>query len=141
MANMVLPNEGLTFLLEYWIGKTANSFSDWLLGIYTNSGYTPSPSSVFADLTFASWSGYAPITLTKATWLSATIASNKAFSTWGSTPVTWTVGSSPPTVQGWAIYTPSASKLVALQQLVTPIVTATGGILSMLPRLEFLTEP
>lgn len=141
MGVMVLPNEGLTILLEYWIGKTANTFSDWLLGVYTNSGYTPSPTSVFADLTFASWGGYAAVTLTKATWTAAALSGNKAFSTWGTTPTTWTVGSSPPTVQGWAIYTPSSSKLIALQQLVTPIVTATGGILSMTPRLEFLTEP
>jgi hypothetical protein len=138
---MFLPDEGILPLLEYWIGKTTNAFSDWQLGLYINSGYTPSAASHFADLVQPYWSGYAAVTLTKSMWAAAALSGDKAFSTWGSAPVTWTVGTTPLTVYGWMIWQPDTSKLVAIQANSSGIVTATGGIISMTPRLEFLSEP
>ena len=140
-TTIVMPNEGLADLLAYWLGKTANTFFDWELMVWTNSSYTPSQASVYSDLVEATFGGYSRFTLTKASWTSPTIISDKAVATYTTTPLTWTVTSSPQTVYGYAIVTPSSSVIRAIQAFDVPIPLVVGGILGILPRFEFTTEP
>lgn len=138
---MIIPDQGKTILLDLATGKVSNAALGWLFGLWVNTGYTPSDTSVFADLTFATWSGYAPLVLTQSTWTSAVIDTGTGYSTWGSMASTFTVGTSPQTVQGWAIYTPSSPKIIALQACDTPIPTIAGMLLDVLPALRDKSIP
>lgn len=140
-TKIFLPNESLPSLLSYWIGKSSNAFAAWELMLWSNSAYSPSQGSVFGDLVEATFGGYARFTLTQPTWTSPTVISDKAVSTYGVTPLSWTVTSSPQTLYGYAIITPSSSKIIAIQAFDAAIPLVTGGILGVLPRLEFTTEP
>lgn len=137
---VVLPNEGLTTLLEYWIGKTVNTFFDWLLVLFKNN-YTPTQASVYADLVLATFTGYSAVTLTKANWTSAVIDTDKAVSTWNTTPQLWTCTAGSETIYGYALVTPSSPKIMAVERFASPVPVAPGGIIGVLPRLTFTTAP
>lgn len=134
-----MPNEGKPDLMNYVLQKASNAYFDWLCLLWTNPSYVPSNASVYSDLVEATFGGYTRITLTHSLWTSPVIVSDEAVSTWGTTPYTWTVTSSPQTIYGYAIIRPTSPVIYAIQALADPIPLVTGGIIGILPRLKFKT--
>lgn len=137
---VVLPNEGLPDLLAYWLGKTVNTFFDWQLVLWKNS-FTPVQSTVYADIVLATFTGYSPVTVVKANWTSPVIDTDKAVSTWNTTPQLWTCTAGSETIYGYALVTPSSPKILAIERFASPVPVAPGGIIGVLPRLTFTTAP
>jgi hypothetical protein len=137
---LVLPNEGLTDLLAYWLGKTVNTFFDWQLVLFKNS-FTPTQATVYADLVLATFTGYSPVTVTKANWTSPVIDTDKAVSTWTTTPTLWTCTAGSETIYGYALVTPSSPKILVVERFASPVPIAPGGIIGVLPRVTFTTAP
>jgi membrane-bound lytic murein transglycosylase B len=130
----------LNDLLAYWLGKTSNSFSDWQLMLYSNS-LTPSQSTVFADLTEATFGGYSRITLGKSTWQSPAVTLGKSRSTYGTDPLMWIVASGSETIYGYAMITPSSPVIRAIEAFDTPFTVTPGGVLTLIPKMTFTTDP
>lgn len=137
---VVLPNEGLPDLLAYWIGKSVNTFFDWNLVLFKNA-LTPVQATVYADLVLATFTGYSAVPVTKADWTSPVIDTDKAVSTWKTTPTLWTCTAGSETIYGYALVTPSGPKIMAVERFASPVPVAPGGIIGVLPRLTFTTAP
>jgi len=137
---IVLPNEGLPTLLEFWTGKTVNTFSNWNLVLFKNN-YTPIQTTVYADLILATFGGYSPVVVDKSMWTTPTMVGNKATTTYTLNPTLWTVTSGSETIYGAALVTPSSPRIMCVERWVTPVPVAIGGLLGYLPRLTFTTDP
>ena len=137
---LVLPNEGLPQLLSYWIGKTSNSFADWSMVLFKNN-ITPIQATVYADLNVATFTGYSPVPITKPDWTSPVIDTGKAVSTWKTTPTLWTCTSGSETIYGYALVTPSSPVILVVEKFAVSVPIAPGGIIGVLPRITFTTEP
>ncbi len=135
MAKIVIPNEGKPDLLAFLLGQTANTFADWLLMLWQNSSLSPGPATVYANLTECTFPGYSRVTLTKNLWSVPGIVSDQAVSSWtGATP-TWTNTGAAQPCYGYAFITPTASKIVMIQQWDSPVPMGTGGILAFTPQV------
>lgn len=139
--SLVLPNEGLVDQLTYLLKSTISGVADWLLVLWTNSSYTPSQSSVYSDLTLATFTGYSAVTVTRGTWTTPTIISNAAVSTWGTVATQWTNTGSSQTIYGYALVTASSPVIRVVEKFASPVTVATGGIIGVLPRYTFTTAP
>jgi len=137
---LVLPDEGLNDQLSYVIKTTISGVADWLLVLFKNN-LTPTQATVYADLTLATFGGYSAVTLTRGTWTSPTIISDKAVSTWGTTPTFWTVTSGSETIYGYAMVTASSPVIRGIERFASPVAVSAGGILALLPRYTFTTAP
>lgn len=136
----VFPNEGLTDLLSYWIGKQSNAFASWQLMLWKND-ITPDQDTVYADLTEAAFVGYSRVTINPATWVSPIIDDDKAVTTYGTDPVTWNVTSGTETIYGYALITPTSPVIRSIERFADPVLVGAGGIIGVLPRITFTTEP
>lgn len=138
---LVLPNEGLTDLLAYMIRTTISGVADWLMVLWTNTSLTPGQSTVYSDLTLATFTGYSAVTVTRGTWTAPTIVSDKAVSTWGTTATLWTNTGSSQTIYGYAMVTASSPVIRLIEKFASPVVLATNGIIGVLPQFTFTTAP
>ncbi len=136
MADIVIPNEGKTFLLDYITQKVVNNYTDWQLMLWTNASLSPSGTTVYANLTEATFPGYARVVLTHSLWGAATIVSNQAVSVWGGTQPIWTNGGSAQPIFGYAYVTTSSPKIMLIQKYDTPVPMDPGGILTMVPQIN-----
>lgn len=137
---IVLPDEGLADQLSYIIKTAISGVADWQLMLFQNN-LTPTQTTVFSDLVEATFSGYSRVTVTRATWTSPTIVADKAVSTWGTTGTTWTNAGSTQTIYGYALITASSPVIRVIERFASPVVMATGGIISVLPSYNFTTAP
>lgn len=137
---LVAPNVGLDELLDIILRKTVSGVVDWELFLFSNN-YTPVQATVWADLTEANFTGYSRVTLGRANWTAATVASNKAVSTYTTTAQQWTCTASPQTIYGYGIKHPTTNELYIVERFGTPQVLTVGAIIGVLPRVTLTTEP
>lgn len=105
----VLPNEGKLYLAAYQHNNKAQG--DWVLRTFSNN-LTPTVSSVKADFTESTYTGYAAKTLTGASWSEATV-SDKARSSYAEQ--SWNATSSE-NVYGWYITDPTNTVVLIAQR-------------------------
>jgi hypothetical protein len=105
----VIPDESLQYDLDQLL--LASRWATAKLRLYTNN-ITPSTSSVVADFTEATFTGYAAITLPA--WPASTLASHIATSAQASQTFTITSGSQ--NVYGWYITDSGGTHLLAAQR-------------------------
>ena len=142
VALIVMANEGTPIMLNYVLQRVANNYTDWLCMLWSNSSLSPSPTTVYANLTEATFTGYARRTIDHTKWQAPTIiGSVKAQSLYDTVPLSWTNTGSIQDVYGYAIITPSAFKILWSQKLDAPISIATGGTIQFQPAMELGTEP
>lgn len=143
VARIVMANEGTPIMLNYVLQRAVNNYADWLLMMWVDAAYSPAPASVYADLTEATFTGYSRRTLAHATWQAPTIVSGTyAQSLYDTTPLSWTnSGVTSETVYGYAVITPTASKILWLQKFDTPVLMVPGGTVVFTPSIDLGTLP
>jgi hypothetical protein len=105
---LVVPNVGEVKLLSYMLNIIAPP--NTVLHLYSNN-LTPSATSVYADCTEVSASGYAAVTLTSATW---TVATSAGVATASYPEITFTFSTSA-TVYGYYV-TDTSTNLLWLER-------------------------
>ncbi len=131
----VIPTEGRVFLAKRVLYANAAT-EDLVLRVFKNN-VTPGLADTAATYTEATFTGYAPITLTSSqtgsTWSVPIVSSNLAVSSY-QTLATWTAASDQ-TVYGWYITSSVTNKLCAAQAFPSPraLVGASGDTLSIPP--------
>ncbi len=120
MATAVIPDEGMKLLQDKLNGFIAVTFQ---LRLYQNN-YTPIKSSVFADFTIATFSGYASQTVT---FGGGTVTSNISSAVAGALTFTRSIGATNNTIYGWFMVDSVNSKVYAANLLSTPKNMNTSG--------------
>ena len=137
---LVLPNQGLIAQLSLLL-KDSIMGVDPLEFILFQNDYIPVQTSVWADLTEATFMGYSRVTVTRSDWTSPVIVANKAVSTWKTVGTSWTNTSSTQTIFGFALITPVTPVIRVVERFVSPVVLANGGVITVLPTYNFTTAP
>lgn len=136
---LVLPNEGLADQLNYIIRQTISGVLPWELQLYSND-FDPDQGTVLSDLLEATFTGYSGVTMTRSDWTAPVISANKAVSTWGTDPTSWTCTAGGQTIYGYMAVDTALGVLRIVERFATPVVVGVGGIISVLPRYTFTTE-
>jgi hypothetical protein len=136
MPDGILPSEGLGDQLEYILKRSVSGVGPWVLKLWVND-LVPTEATVLADLVFASWGGYSPVTLTRPEWTVPVVDEGCAVSTWGEDALVWYVTSGPTeTNYGYALVDDSAGVIRFIQRFeeedIAPV--AVGGRVTLLPR-------
>ena len=137
---IVLPNEGLPSLLAWMLRDDTSALPSNTLVLFAND-LTPDQDTVYADLTLATFTGYSPVTIDRASWTSPVIDADHAVSTWNTTPIVWLVSGGSETIYGYAVVTPTSPIILWCERFATPIPVTAGGALALLPRFTLTTEP
>ncbi len=138
-----MVNEGTPILLNYILQRTVNNYADWLCMLWTNSSLSPVPTTVYASLTEATFTGYARKTLAHGTWQAPTIiASSYAESVYDTAPLSWTnAGVTAQQIYGYAVITPTSPKIMWLQQFDASFSLVPGGTVTFSPAIDLGTLP
>lgn len=139
---MLLPNEGITYLLDKMLHNPLVTDESMLLDLYNNN-YTPVPGSSGSNFTVASFTGYTQVTLTRSGWGTSSLVGNKAVSTYTTNPITWTVtGTSTDTIYGYLVRGATSGK-VYFAELISPSrpMQTVGDTLNLTLPFELETEP
>jgi len=120
MATAVIPDEGMKLFQDKLNGVSALAFQ---LRLYQNN-YTPIKSSVFADFTLATFSGYTSQTLT---FGAGTVAANISTAVASAITFTRSIGATSNTIYGWFLVDSVSSKVFAANLLPTPKAMTTNG--------------
>jgi hypothetical protein len=103
----------------------------------------PDARTVVADLVESTWGGYLPVTLTRSLWSSAVLDGDRAVSTWGLVPITWSATTGPAeVVYGYAMIDQTAGVIRYVQRFdaVDIRLVSPGGIFSLVPRVDLATN-
>ena len=139
---MVLPDEGITYLLDKMIHNPLVTDEDMHLDLF-ESNTTVSQSSTAADFTIATFYGYAQVSLTRSGWGSSALVGSKAVSTYTTNPITWTVtGTSTSTIYGYIVQGATSGKIYFGENIspARPMETI-GDTLNLTLPFELETEP
>jgi len=133
----LIPAEGAIVPGAAWLRDTSPILVPWKLVLWVND-LEPTKSTVWADVTEASWAGYARVTLTRSMWSPVLVDDECVGWSWGSVPYVWTnTGSGTPTNYGWTMFDDVLSRLLFIQRFdeteIGPL--AAGGKFKLLPRI------
>jgi len=137
---LVLPNQGLPYLLDWLTRRPGGDELPWRLHLFVNDE-DPVPESVFSEFEVATFGGYSPEELARENWEAATLDGDRAVTTYTTTPITWTLVTGPQTVYGYLITDIFDAVLLVAERFETPVEVAIGGVIGVLPRIEFGTCP
>lgn len=135
---LVLPNEGLTELLDWMIRIPIAGVPDLVFTLWKND-IEPDQDTTLADLERADFGGFQEMVLSRAGWTTPVIDSGRAVTQWGSEPTRWTLDQNPQTVYGWAAYDPDTLALVVAERFDVPRALNVGDTLGVLPRMTLGT--
>lgn len=129
--SLVIPDEGAPILLVNTLKGAGSPVPSWLLGLYQNA-YTPDSATTFASFSESSFTGYARYGIDPSKWLTPTIISSRASSTYDAPgPVTWTNGGSSQNVYGYFVIDNSTGKILWAERFATARTMATGDELDL----------
>jgi hypothetical protein len=104
MPSAVLPDEGLADQLAYVLSAPIVGVLPWTLILWVND-LVPDHSTVLGDLVEATWPGYHRYVLDRSEWTVPVVSQGCVASTWGTVPLSWTVGVvAAPTINYGAAY-------------------------------------
>ena len=137
---LVVPNEGELVLLDYMLKDTSVT-ADYILRLFQND-VTPDQSASDGTFTEATFTDYTSKTLGRATWNAAvTNGSNKAESSYGSSPQSWTCGATGNTIYGyWVETTDVTPTILWAERFATSRVLADGDVLNITPKFTLSSE-
>lgn len=116
-------------LLDKMLKDSLTTDEGYTLRLYSNN-YTPLSSSVAADFTTASFTNYADKSLTRAGFNAASVVSNKASSSYGTTQ-SWTCGATGQTIYGYVILGATSGTVLWAEKFATARTLADGDILNL----------
>jgi hypothetical protein len=137
---LVIPNEGKPDLLRYQIISSISGINPWSLRLYKNDFGPPTESMVLSDLTEASFSGYAAVTMTRSDWTSPVIVDDHARSTWKTVATIWICVSSGETIYGCYYTDDDLNVLRGVFKFDAPVDVEPGGVIAVLPEFSYGTE-
>lgn len=135
---LVLPNEGLPYLLDWMLRHTGGDPPDLVFTLWTNN-YVPDQSTILANLTRATFAGFFEVVMLRSGWTAPVVVADVARSTWGTVPTEWTLATGTVTIYGWAAYNPGPLKAVIVERLDTPRVLNVGDKIGVLPFFDLTT--
>ena len=136
---LVTPNLGELELLDKMLKDALSSDEDYILKLYGND-YTPDDNSAEASFTEPVFTNYAARTLTRAAWNDAVTISDKAETSYGTTPQSWTCGATGDTVYGYYVTGATSGVVLWAERFATSRVLADGDILNLTPKFTLNKE-
>lgn len=137
---LLIPDEGAVILLAKMLKDQLSTDESYTLKLYQNN-YTPVVGSTASSFTEATFGGYSPKTLTRAAWQTPTIVGGVASSTYGSTPQTWTLSSSPQTIYGYYILGAVSLKVLWAERFAVSRALTLGDALDLTPVFTLTYQP
>lgn len=136
---LVVPNSGELRMLDLMLKEALTSNEDQILKLY-KTDVTPDQDSVPGSFTEADFTGYAARTLSRDTWNASVTVSNKAESSYGSTPQSWTCGTTGNTVYGYWVEGSVSGTCLWAEKFTTARVLASGDVLNITPKFTLSSE-
>lgn len=130
---LIVPDLGELALLDKMMRSLSNNDADFELRIFTNSD-VPSGSTVAADLTEATFSGYVVKTLNRSNFLASTTLGNGEAQIVYDTEQVWTVGATGQQVYGYYVLERSTGILLWLERIGATTLAA-ADLLKITPTL------
>jgi hypothetical protein len=112
---------------------------DFILKLYKND-YTPVTATTAGDFTSADFTNYVVKTLARATWNAAVTVSNKAESSYGTTPLSWTCGATGNTIYGYFVIGATSTTVLWAERFGTSRVLALDDVLNLTPKFTLASE-
>lgn len=134
---LVVADQGELRLLDIMLKVALSTNENQILKLYQNN-YTPTSAAAPGSFTEATFTGYAARTLTRSTWNSAVTVSNKAESSYGTTPQSWTCGATGNTIYGYTVE--AGGKTMWGELFSTARVLASGDVLNITPKFTLNSE-
>lgn len=129
---MVAPNEGKILLLDRALCTPTNAVEDYSLRLFVNN-VTVGDASTLGDFTIATFTGYANITITRASISTPTIVSNVAVANRATIPSWTNTGITTETAYGWILVGATSGKVIFGQNFDTPRVMSPGAVETLDP--------
>jgi hypothetical protein len=136
---LVVPDAGELRMLDTLLRLALSTNENQILKLYKNN-VTPTQASVPASFQEADFTGYAARTLLRSGWNEAVTVSNKAESSYGSTPQSWTCGTTGNTIYGYWVEGSSSAKCLWAERFSTSRVLASGDVLNITPKFTLSSE-
>lgn len=136
---LIVPDQGELRLLDIMLKLALSTNENHILKLYKND-VTPAAASVPGSFTEANFTGYAARTLTRTLWNTAVTVSTKAESSYGTTPQSWTCGTTGNTIYGYWVEGSTSAKCMWAERFSTSRVLASGDILNITPKFTLASE-
>lgn len=136
---LIVPDQGELELLDKMLKDALSTNENYIMKLYRND-YTPAANSAPGSFTEANFTTYAARTLTRATWNAAVTVSNKAESSYGTSPQSWTCGATGNTIYGYWVEGATSAKVLWGERFSTSRVLANGDILNITPKFTLASE-
>jgi hypothetical protein len=126
--------EGELQLLNKMLKLALSTDETYILKLY-RTDVTPNSSTSRTSFTEANFTGYAARTLTRANWSAGVInASNASEMSYGTTPQSWTCGTTGNTIYGYWVEGTTSTKVLWAERFSTSRVLASGDKIKACPR-------
>lgn len=136
---LVALNAGKPLLLSLLFKDAAVPALPWYLILYSNN-FVPLETSVLADFTQATFTGYSPVELTRATWQAPVMVGNKALIQYDTVPQTWTATAGFQTIYGYVIFQGVTNTGIIAERFATPVDLTLYPVVGVLPRVTLATD-
>lgn len=135
-----VPDVGELELLDLMLKEATTADEKYELKLYKNN-ITPADTDNTSSFTPATFTNYVTKTLSRAGWNTAvTNGSDKAETSYGSTPQSWTCGATGNTIYGYYVEGSTSNKLLWAERFATQRVLASGDVLNITPKFTLSTE-
>jgi hypothetical protein len=112
---------------------------DYVLLLFQNN-YTPDADADDTSFTEATFNGYAARTLTRTSWKAAVANGTVAESSYGSSPQSWTCGTTGNTIYGYWVEGTGGADVLWAERFATQRVLADGDVLNITPKFTLTSE-
>lgn len=132
---LLAPDAGEVELLDKMLKDALSVNEDYSLRLFTNN-YTPVESSVLGDFTEPTFVGYAPVTLTRASWAGASTSMGVTSTQYATQ--SWTKGDAGSVdIYGYFVIGATSNVVLWAERFaVSPRTLANGDTLNLTPRVE-----
>lgn len=139
MASLVVGADGENYLLDRAVKTPWLAAEDWTLRLYKND-YTPTKDVILSNLVESDFPGYAPVTLTRATWQTVVQQLGRAVTFYGTNPQVFGTTGAPQIAYGYYITVPSLGILLLAQRFDVPWLVQGGSPALVLPQLTLHSD-
>lgn len=137
---LVVPDEGEIQLLQKMLKHALSTDETYILKLY-RVDYTPISTTAKTSFTEANFTNYAARTLTRALWSNAVMnASSAGEASYGSSPQSWTCGTTGNTIYGYWVEGTTSTKVLWAERFTTSRVLASGDILNITPKFTLTSQ-
>lgn len=136
---LVVPRQGELQLLDKMLSDALSTGEDYVLMLFQNN-YTPNADADDTSFTEATFNGYAARTLIRTTWNAAQVNDTVAESSYGTTPQSWTCGTTGNTIYGYWVESTAGADILWAERFATQRVLADGDVLNITPKFTLTSE-